>query len=215
MKKNIFSLLVFITSILGYSQTTVSGVVTYYFNQYQGNKADIGASVILIDSSTVKNFDYKLYENYNYGKFYQNMYFKAQERYEKYSVAFKKTEGKKKYTEDNETFKKGMEDAQKDMDNHMKQIILYESETPEKFAKISTDLYMQLLKLDDNLPKKTVDGNGNYMINTKPGTYYVFIKSKNRTNSLSVLENDGKIYIKKIKIVENDNKDVSKNFELE
>ncbi|WP_029272272.1 hypothetical protein [Flavobacterium sp. KJJ] len=215
MKKTIFSLLLFIISILGYSQTTVRGVITYYFNQYQGNKADIGASVILIDSLTVKNFDYKLYENYNYGKFYQNMYFQAQERYDKYLVAFKKTEGKKKYAQDNETFKKGMEDAQRDMSSHMEQIILYKSETPEKFAKISTDLYMQLLKLDDNLPKKTVDGNGNYVINTKPGIYYVFIKSKNRTNNLSVVENDGKIYIKKIKIAENDNKDVSKNFDLE
>ena len=215
MKKIIFTLLLFIISIIGYSQTTVSGVVTYYFNEYQGNKADIGASVTLIDSLKVKNFDYKLYENYHYGKFYQNMYLKSQERYEKYLAGFKKTEGKKKYAVDNETFKKGMEDAQKDMDGHMKQIILYKSETPEKFAKISTDLYMQLLKLDDDLPKKTVDGNGNYSINIKPGTYYALIKSKNRANSLSIVENDGKIYIKKIKIAENDNKDVSKNFELE
>lgn len=215
MKKNTISFLLFIISILGYSQTTVSGVVTYYFNQSQGNKADIGASVILIDSLKVKNFDYKLYENYNYGKFYQNMYFQSQERYDKYLMAFKKTEGKKKYAEDNETFKKGMEDAQKDMDRDMKQVILYQSETPEKFAKLSTDLYMQLLKLNDDLPKKTVDGNGNYSINVKPGTYYVYIKSKNRTNNLSVLENDGKIYIKKIKLSENENKDVSKNFEVE
>lgn len=215
MKKIIFSLLLLNISVFGFSQTTVSGVVTYYFNQYQGNKTDIGATVILIDSATVKNFDYKLYENYHYGKSYQNMYFQSQVRYDKYLEVFKKTEGKKKYAEDNEKFRKGMEDAKKDMERHMEQMVLYKSETPEKSAKISTDLYMQLLKLDDDLPKKTVDGNGNYTMNVKPGIYYVFIRSKNRTSSLNIVESSGKIYIKKIKIAENENKDVSTNFELE
>ena len=69
MKKIIFTFLLCAFSLLSYSQTTVSGVITYYFNQYQGNKPDLGASVTLIDSATVKNFDYKLYE-----KFYWNKY---------------------------------------------------------------------------------------------------------------------------------------------
>jgi len=213
MKKIIFSILLFGITLFGFSQTTVSGIVTYYFNEYQGNKPDIGASVTLIDSAEVKNFDYKLYENYHYGKFYQSIYFSSQARYEKYFEAFKKTEGKKNDAEDSETFRKGMEDAKKDMDRQMEQIVLYKSDSPEKAAKITTDLYMQLLKLDDNLPKKTVDGNGNYSLNVKPGVYYVLIKSKNRTSSYDILEGDGKIYIKKIKISENENKDVSFNFE--
>ncbi|MCU4190077.1 hypothetical protein M9Q43_13020 [Flavobacterium sp. HXWNR29] len=214
MKKIIFALILCSFSILSYSQTSVSGVVTYYFNEYQGNKPDLGASVTLIDSAKVKNFDYKLYEKFYYGKFYQKMYFSSLERYEKYSAAYKKTEGKKKMAEQSETFKKGMEDAQKDMERHMKELVKYDSETPEKAAKISTELYMQLLKLDDDLPKKTVDANGNYSLNAKPGVYYVLIKSKNRTGSYDILESDGKIYIKKVKISENDNKDVSYNFEL-
>ena len=74
MKKIIFSILLFGITLFGFSQTTVSGIVTYYFNEYQGNKPDIGASVTLIDSAEVKNFDYKLYENYHYGKFYQSIY---------------------------------------------------------------------------------------------------------------------------------------------
>lgn len=213
MKKIIFTILLFNFSFYGFSQTTISGVVTYYFNEYQGNKPDIGASVILIDSANVKNFDYKLYENYHYGKFYQKMYFLTFERYEKYSAAYKKTEGKKKLAVDNEKFRKGMEDAQKDMDRTLEQMKLYQFETIEKSAKISVDLYMQLSNLGDDLPKKTVDSNGNYSINTKPGVYYVFIKSKNRT-SIDVTEMDGKIYIKKYKIIENENKDASYNFEL-
>lgn len=214
MKKIIFTFLFCAFSLLNYSQTTVSGVVTYYFNQYQGNKPDLGASVTLIDSATIKNFDYNLYEKFHYGKFYQKMYFSALERYERYAEAYKKTEGKKKMVEQNETFKKGMNDAQKDMDRHTKQSISYESETPEKAAKISTNLYMQLTQLSDNLPKKTVDSNGNYSINAKPGVYYVLIKSKNRTSPYDILEISGKIYMTKIKISENDNKDVSYNFEI-
>lgn len=214
MKKLLFTILLLNISLVCFSQTTISGVVTYYFNEYQGNKPDIGSSVIIIDSAKVKSFDYKFYENYHYGKFYQNLYFNSQLRYEKYLAAFKKTEGKKKYLEDNETFKKGMEDAKKDMENHMKQIVLYNNETPEKAAKNSTNLYMQLLKLDENLPKKTVDGTGQYSLNVKPGVYYVYIKSKNRNDKLDILELDGKVYIKKIKIEENENKDVSKNFDL-
>ncbi|MEA9413724.1 hypothetical protein [Flavobacterium sp. PL02] len=215
MKKLLFTILLLNISLFSFSQTSISGVVTYYFNQYQGNKPDVGASVIIIDSTKTKSFDYKLYENYHYGKSYQNIYFSSQLRYEKYLAAFKKTEGKKKYLEDNETFRKGMEDAKKDMENQMKQIALYNHETPEKSAKNSTDLYMQLLKLDDDLPKRTVDGTGHYNLNINPGVYYIYIKSKNRTNRLDILELDGKIYIKKIKIAENENKDISKNFELE
>ncbi len=54
MKKIIFTFLLCAFSFLSYSQTTVSGVITYYFNQYQGNKPDLGASVTLIDSAICK-----------------------------------------------------------------------------------------------------------------------------------------------------------------
>jgi len=213
MKKNILTLLLFSISIIGFSQTKISGVITYYFNEFQGNKADIGASVILIDSSKVADFDYKLYEKYHYGKFYQEMYFGTMERYEKYSLALSRTRKGKKYDKDRETFKKGMEDAEKDMEKHKKEMEKYEYDTSEKSAKTGIDIYMQLVELDENLPKKTVDSNGNYSMNIEPGVYYVYIKSKNRT-SLGAPEFDGKIYIKKVKISENNDKDVSYNFEL-
>lgn len=214
MKKKIITFIFCIFSLFNYSQTSLSGVISYYFNEYQGNKPDLGASVTLIDSAKVKNFDFTLYEKYHYGKFYQKMYFSALERYESYSQAYKKTEGKKKMLEQNETFKKEIEDAQKDMERHQKQIEFYQYETTEKAAKISMNLYLQLLKLDDDLPKKTVDANGNYSLVVKPGIYYVLIKSKNRTNSYDFIESNGKIYIKKIKISENENKDVSHNFDI-
>ncbi len=213
MKNIIFSLFLFGITLSGFPQAKISGVVTYYFNEYQGNKADIGASVILIDSSSVTNFDYNLYEKFHYGEFYQKMYFETMELYESYSSALEKTKKGKKYDEDRETFKRGMEGTAKDMKRHKAEMEKYGYDTPEKSAKIAVDLYMQLLKLDEDLPKKTVDSNGNYSINIEPGVYYVYIKSKNRPG-LTMPELGGKIYIKKVKISENSDKDVSYNFDL-
>ena len=213
MKKNIFILLLISISITGFSQTKISGVITYYFNEYQGNKADIGASVILIDSSKVIDFDYKLYEKFYYGEFYQELYFGAMRRYAKYSSAFNKTSKRKKFVKDREIFKKGMEDAEKDMESHKKEMEKYGYDTPENIANNGAKLYLQLLKLNEDLPKKTVDSNGNYSMNIEPGVYYVYIKSKNRT-SIAVPGLDGKIYIKKVNVPENFDKDVSYNFEL-
>jgi hypothetical protein len=212
--KKITLIVLFLLSAFGYSQTEVGGVVTYYFNKYQGNKPDLGATVVLIDSAKVKGFDYKLYENFHYGSFYSNMYMLAQERYDKYSKSFKATEGKKKHAVENETFKKGMDDATKDMLGYKNQMVLYNFDSNEKSAKICVDLYMQLTQLSEDLPSKTVDANGNYKLSIVPGTYYVYIKSKNRTSVKNIAENSGKIYIKKVKIIENQSKDVSYNFEL-
>jgi hypothetical protein len=40
------------------------------------------------------------------------------------------------------------------------------------------------------------------------------IKSKNGTNYYEVIENDGKIYIKNVKLSENENKELRNNFKL-
>lgn len=213
MKNSILILLFLISSITGFSQTKISGVITYYFNEYQGNKPDIGASVILIDSSKATNFNYKIYENFHYGKAYQKLYFSALERYENYTSILAKLKKGKKYDADREKMNVGIADAQKDMDKYAKEMARYEFDSAEKSAKTGVDLALQLLKLDEDLPKKTVDSNGNYSMNIKPGVYYVYIKSKNRT-SLLMPESDGNVYIKKVRIAENTDKDVSHNFEL-
>lgn len=213
MKTFTLFLLFSIASFTGFSQAKISGVITYYFNEYQGNKPDIGASVILIDSSKATNFNYKNYENFYYGKTYQKMYFSALERYENYTSILAKLKKGKKYDADREKMNLGIADAQKDMDKYAKEMTRYDFDSAEKSAKTGVDVYVQLLKLDEDLPKKTVDSNGNYSMNIEPGVYYVYIKSKNRT-SLLMPESDGNIYIKKVKISENGDKDISYNFEL-
>lgn len=58
-----------------------------------------------------------------------------------------------------------------------------------------------------------VDGSGNYSIKVKPGTYYVYMSSKNRTG-MSITEIMGKIYCKKVIVKEGEEVNVCKQFEL-
>lgn len=212
--KNVVLICLFVTfSLSAFAQTKLSGVVTYYYNEYQGNKPDIGASITLIDSTKTSGFDYELYKNFYYGKSYQNMYYRSLILFEKYTAALQKTRNNKKYDEDRKTYQKGIDDSEKSMNSHRIEMEKYGYGNAESSAKIDVNLYMQLLRLNEDLPKKSVDASGAYSIDIEPGVYYVYIKSKNRKGE-GVTELDGKIYIKKVKIAENTVKDFSYNFEL-
>lgn len=51
-------LILTITTINSFAQKgKIKGVVTYYFNQYQGDKSDIGAAVYIVDSAKCRSFD--------------------------------------------------------------------------------------------------------------------------------------------------------------
>lgn len=212
MKKMTLIILVFTFSLSAFSQSKISGVITYYYNEFQGNKPDIGASLIMIDSTKVSEFDYSIYEKYHYGKLYEDMYFGSLYRYEKYTSALQKLGKSKKYDEDRKNYEKGIDDAKKDMNNHKKQMEKYDYDNAENAAKVGVELYIQLLELSDDLPKKTIDASGSYSLDIEPGVYYAYIKSNNR-KGVGVVDISGKIYIKKVKIVENSNKDFSYNFE--
>jgi hypothetical protein len=65
----------------------------------------------------------------------------------------------------------------------------------------------------DNVISRTISANGDYSIKVEPGTYYIFINSKNR-KGLTISESMGQIYCKKIVIEENEIRDISHNFEV-
>jgi hypothetical protein len=222
----LFNVLFLITS--SYSQSKISGVVTYYFNEYQGNKADLGATVIFIDSIKNPKFNYSLYEKYvsatRYMKIisnYNSVKTNSQTLFDYQENNYKKTLNKKKYLEANNLAKKKMDeanvsilDSEKYIKEYTEKLIQYDSETLEKFTKLITENYLNLLKLNDDLPTKTVDASGNYSISLTPSTYYVLIRSKNRSVKYNLLEGDGKIFLKKIKLKNLSEKDVSVNFEI-
>jgi uncharacterized protein (UPF0305 family) len=213
--KRIIVALIFMNTVFGFSQVKIKGVVTYYFNEYQGNKPDIGATVVAVDSTLIKKFDYELWSNYKYGKSYRYIYSNSKKIYENLEYMYNGTLGKKKRIAENEDYKLRMEEAKKSMEDELKTLEKYNSETDEKFKNIDKTLapsLFQFLSGKEPFIETTVDGVGNYNISVKPGVYYVYIKSKNRTG-LTVTDISGTTYITKVKVTNND-KDVSYNFEL-
>jgi len=70
MKKLLFYLL--FTPLFSLAQekssATIKGVVTYYFNSYQGDKPDLGAKIYIVDSSKFKEYDEDLSFKYDLAK---------------------------------------------------------------------------------------------------------------------------------------------------
>lgn len=212
MKKLLLLFLLIGTSICTTAQSSIGGVVTYYFNQYQGDKPDLGATVLVIDSAKIKNFDFKVYEKFRSAKVYRNIYENAKITSDNYEQLCRRTEGKKKYAAEYEDYKKRLESSKKDVAEYYDRLVESEAETEEKFKKIDNDLFLSLIKInEDDYMKKTIDAAGSFNVPVVPGTYYVYIKSKNRT-SLTLTDARGQVYMKKVVIKANENKDISHNF---
>jgi len=216
MKKIYILFFVFIPFI-GISQnSTITGVVTYFFNKYQGNKPDIGAEVFILDSIQNPEFDYDLYLKFHNAQFYRSLYssylvLRAQD-----DELLKFYGNKKRYAAQIEAKEKDRADVQKYIDEYYAKMIKYDAETKEKFDtidKTNFDTYYKVIH-KDIVTVKAIGANGDYSVRVKPGVYYVFIRSKNRTG-LNSSEMLGKIYCKKINIKDGQSKDVSYNFDVD
>ena len=64
MLKRLIILLLVSTTTISAQTAEIKGVVNFYFNEYQGNKIDIGAEVYLIDASTFSEESYLSIYNY-------------------------------------------------------------------------------------------------------------------------------------------------------
>lgn len=195
-------------------EAELNGVVTYFFNDYQSNKPDIGAKVYLIDSSSNPNFDFQTLYNFRYGSFYRNLYSRYLE-IEKINENIIKEYGKKKlYKQIVDDSKLKAEEARSKSKNYYSEMEKYGVETKEKYDSLDKKCVFMIYKIDQsNSLLKSVNGVGSYSFKLKPGIYYVLMISKNRT-SLNMTESTGKIYCEKLRIKENESKDISYNFEL-
>lgn len=191
--------------------STIKGVVTYFFNKYQGDKPDLGSSVVVVDSAQVKNFDYQLWKNYQFATSYRNIIDMTKTRYDNYSLLYNNSKGAEK-----EKYKADMESAQKDLEKYAKELEKYNADTDEKYKILDKELFPTLFQFQnakEPFIETTIDNNGNYSISIPSGVYYVYIKSKNR-KGYTVTDVSGKTYIDKVKVSKNQNKDVSHNFTL-
>lgn len=212
--KNKFLLFILILSpLLVSSQTsTISGVITYFFNDNYGNRPDIGAKVFIIDSATNNSFKYMTVDSFIYAKTYKGIYNSYLSIYSNYNDVLKKYEGKKLYKTIIDQYKLKADDAKKDVDKYYQVLEKYGVETKDKFDALDKRALSSVLGIDENNSlQKSVDGAGNYSVNVKPGVYYVLVVSKNRNGS-NATELMGQVYHKKITIKENSSKDISHNF---
>jgi len=203
--------------IPSFSQNSkIEGVVTYFFNKYQGDKPDIGAKVYLVDSIQNPDFDFNLYKKFLKAKSNRSMFISYSNLYSSYQELAAKYEGKKRYVNEYNDYIKKRDEDKEEAEKYYKEIINDGVETDEKFGTFDnltfSSYYPAIHK--DNIIVKTIGANGDYSIPVNHGTYYVFIVSGNRTG-LTRSEILGKIYCSKVVVKENEIKDVSHNFELD
>jgi len=194
--------------------TNINGVVTYFFNDNLGDKPDIGAKVYVVDSLTNTVFKNNTIDSFIYVKTYRRIYQTYLRIFSDYTGIAKGYEGKKKHKEEYQTYKTKTDDAKKNVDEYFNKLLVYGIDTDEKFEALDKRAAQSIVSLNENNSLvRTVDGNGNYSISVKPGTYFILIISKGRTG-MSISEVMGQIYSKKVLVREGETKNVSNNFTL-
>jgi hypothetical protein len=216
--KTLFIALFALISISGFSQEgTINGVVTYFFNKYQGDKPDLGAEVYIIDSLQ-SSFDYVLYDKFYQAKSYQSLLSGSILLKEQNDAMLAQYGNKKRYEDSRKRIEQLNESNIKDIEKYTNYLSKLNAETDEKFKALDEEnskMYYSAINTDKNknVIKSTINATGSFSVNVKPGVYYVFIVSKNRQGH-SMSEVGGKIYCKKLKINSGETIDVSHNFNV-
>lgn len=216
MKKLILLIVAILMFVSSYSQCKIQGTVTYFFNEFQGNKPDVGADVYVLDSIYMKKFNPLIYYDFDIAKSYKKLY---ENNFFLYNVAiarFKKIEGKKRYVTEIETLKMDLAKFEKNKNEAYNELVKYNAETKEKFDLLDKSNYTNFINAslsEKDVIKTKVNGSGNYEVNVNYGTYYVLIKSSGR-QGLSISEINGKLFLEKVKLVSKSIADVSENFKL-
>ncbi len=213
MKFLLFLLL--LAPTLLYAQTsTVKGVVTYFFNDNQGDKPDIGAKVYLIDSANASFINLKMIDSFQNGQTYLHLYSSYNKMYMDYTQLALPYQKKKKYLEQFEEYSKTALEHKANADRFMDSLTKYNSDIESVRLERDKKISPMLMRVgEENSNQSTVDGSGNYSFTTRPGPYIVYIKSKNRTGH-SILETSGQVYIRRVSLKDGEIKDVSHNFTL-
>lgn len=190
--KKLLLLLVLLISMSSYSQNNsqskLTGVVTYFFNKYQGNKPDISSKVYIIPIKYINSDSIHSLYNYSHTESYIYMY-----------NSYKAMGYKAKQSGDNI--------IPIDIQNEYNRISNFDS-----IDKKAMSIFYSI-KYNDSTITKTVDANGNYSADLNYGEYFVIIKSVGR-NKATLSECTGNIRFTKITIRKNQDSDFSYNFPI-
>lgn len=167
------------------TKTTLKGVITYFFNEYQGDKPDVGAHIWVIDSADAKDFNIKTADSF----YYANFYLEIKASYVGMGVAVPA--------------------------DVLKRISDYGADAGDNFNSLDRRNAMQVFSLEYNskVRKATVDGSGSYSFSLPPGDYFVYIKSNGRQGQ-TVSEISGKMRIMEVRLAPTEDADASWKFDL-
>jgi len=215
MKKLLFVLSLLIASVSFAQTSSIGGVVTYFFNDYQGDKPDIGAKVYIINKEFAPDFKINLAYNFSRGKTYRNLYATYLNWYLEKNEAAKKYEGKKRHKEKYDKLMRVADEYKSKADELYSTLVDIGVETKEKFDALNDSLFkpLVLIRYNENTSVKTIGSTGEFSINVLAGTYYVYIVSNNR-KTMNTNEINGNIHVEEITVKENQSKDVSYNFDI-
>lgn len=194
----------------------IAGVVSYYFNEFQGDRPDLGAQVFVVDSVDHPEFNYAILDDFLSAKIYMTSYLRSMETKQLQEKLLTILGNKKRNSDEVNKIRKEMMSEQKIVDFYLSNLYKLNAETTEKYDLLSekANEVWNMIRLKENIKSKTIDANGNYSISLKSGFYYVIIKSKNR-KGINKFEIWGKMYSEKVKIESGQIKDISHNFELD
>jgi predicted nucleic acid-binding Zn-ribbon protein len=164
---------------------SLTGVVTYFFNDNYGYKPDIGSKVI-IHKTNKENSLNEQFSRYRRAKTYLSLL----------SYLKKKDSNRVKY--ETELKKLGI--------NSEEDFKALDKETATQLIGLSSVIAKETETI-------TVDGNGKYSINLTPGFYEVVIQSKGR-NDITMTEVRGKIKYETIEISPNEASTIDAKFDI-
>lgn len=214
LKKWIF-ILFFIPFISKAQTANINGVITYYFNEYQGDKPDIGSKVYIAKADDSKSLlFYNSVDSFFVIHALTYLQKDKEVQWQKELKMVNKYKGKKKHQEEYEKYQKMADESKRDLDNYTKKLLTYRVESATMMG-MSIAASMKLTQFKEAAYKTTtVDGVGNYSFKVEPGKYLLIIISNGRTSLSSFLESSGKIFMKKVEVKENDTENISYNFTL-
>jgi len=175
---------------------TVTGVVSFFFNKYQGYKPDIGAKVYVTLEDCNKINDYlHAYEA------------KTTIELDKYYLEEFKSYREKENKQTIDDLKKTISTELKVLNSYAKDTTTFEQNEEKAYNILS------IITTNKNTYKTTVDGVGNFTLDVPPGKYNVLIISVGRTK-VSLLEASGQIIIKSIEVKSKEKTNIDVKFEV-
>ena len=175
---------------------TVTGVVSFFFNKYQGYKPDIGAKVYV----TLENCD-------SINDYLHASEAKANIEQDKYYLEEFKSYGEKENKKTIDDLKKTISNGQSIVNNYAKDSTTFKLNEEKAYS------ILNRITTDKNTYKTTVDGVGNFTIDVPPGKYNVIIFSVGRTK-VNLLEVGGQIITKSIEVKTKAKTNIDVKFEV-